>query len=42
MVMPASMLFSFGIGIPSLVLGAIVVLLILRDPVWKVTAPAGE
>ena len=42
MVMPASMLFSFGIGIPSLVLGAIVVLLILRDPVWNVTAPTGE
>jgi membrane protease YdiL (CAAX protease family) len=37
MVMPASMLFSFGIGIPSLVLGAIIVLLLLRDPVWKVT-----
>lgn len=38
-VMPVSMLFSFGIGIPSLVLGGIVVLLILRDPVWKVTEP---
>ena len=37
MVMPTSMLFSFGIGIPSLVLGAIIVLLLLRDPVWKVT-----
>jgi uncharacterized protein len=37
MVKPNSTLFSFGIGIPSLVLGAIVVLLILRDPVWKVT-----
>jgi len=37
MVMPASMLFSFGIGLPSLALGAIIVLLILRDPVWKVT-----
>jgi uncharacterized protein len=37
MVMPTSMLFSFGLGAPSLVLGAIVVLLILRDPVWKVT-----
>ena len=40
MVMPTSMLFSFGIGIPSLVLGAIIVLLILRDPVWKVTEPS--
>jgi membrane protease YdiL (CAAX protease family) len=29
MVMPASMLLSFGIGLPSLVLGAIIVLLIL-------------
>jgi CAAX protease family protein len=42
MVMPTSMLFSFGIGIPSLVLGAIVVLLILRDPVWKVTEPSRQ
>jgi len=42
MVMPTSMIFSFGIGIPSLVLGAIVVLLILRDPVWKVSEPSGE
>ena len=41
MVMPSSMLFSFGIGIPSLVLGAIIVLLILRDPIWKVTEPFG-
>jgi membrane protease YdiL (CAAX protease family) len=40
MVRPTSMLFSFGIGIPSLVLGAIVVLLILRDPIWKVTEPS--
>jgi membrane protease YdiL (CAAX protease family) len=40
LVMPNSMLFSFGIGIPSLVLGALIVLLILRDPVWKVTEPA--
>jgi hypothetical protein len=42
MVMPTSMLFSFGIGVPSLVLGAIVVLLILRDPIWKVTEPSRE
>lgn len=37
MVMPTSMIFSFGIGIPSMVLGGIVILLLLRDPVWKVT-----
>ena len=40
LVMPASMLFSFGMGIYGLVLGAIVVLLILRDPIWKVSEPA--
>jgi uncharacterized protein len=40
MVMPTSMLFSFGMGVPSLVLGAIVVLLILRDPIWKVSEPS--
>jgi hypothetical protein len=34
------MLFSFGIGIPSLALGGIIVLLILRDPIWKVTEPS--
>ena len=42
LVMPTSVIFSFGIGIPSLVLGGIVVLLILRDPVWKVTDPSRE
>jgi membrane protease YdiL (CAAX protease family) len=42
MVMPNSMVFSFGIGIPGLVLGAIAVLLILRDPVWKITEQPGE
>jgi CAAX protease family protein len=42
MVMPTSVLFSFGIGLPSLVLGAIIVLLILRDPIWKVTEPSSE
>jgi membrane protease YdiL (CAAX protease family) len=42
MVMPTSMIFSFGIGIPSLVLGAVVVLLILRDPIWKVSEPSRE
>jgi membrane protease YdiL (CAAX protease family) len=40
LVMPASMLFSFGMGIYGLLLGAIVVLLILRDPIWKVSEPA--
>ncbi len=39
LVMPTSVLYSFGIGIPSLALGAIIVLLILRDPVWKVSEP---
>jgi membrane protease YdiL (CAAX protease family) len=34
-VAPTSTLFSFGVGLPSLLLGAIVVLLLLRDPVWK-------
>jgi hypothetical protein len=42
MVMPTSILFSFGIGFPGLVLGGLVVLLILRDPVWKVSEPARE
>jgi hypothetical protein len=41
-VIPNSTLFSFGIGIPSLVLGAIIVLLILRDPIWKVSEPSRE
>jgi uncharacterized protein len=35
-VAPTSVIFSFGIGLPALALGAIVVLLLLRDPVWKV------
>jgi len=42
MVMPASMIYSFGIGVPSLALGAIIVLLILRDPIWKVSEPSRE
>jgi membrane protease YdiL (CAAX protease family) len=42
LVMPGSILFSFGIGIPSLVLGGIIVLLILRDPIWKVSEPSRE
>ena len=42
LVMPTSVLYSFGIGIPSLVLGTIIVLLILRDPVWKVSESSGR
>jgi membrane protease YdiL (CAAX protease family) len=34
---PASIVMSFGIGIPGLVLCALVILLILRDPIWKET-----
>jgi len=34
---PTSTLYSFGIGLPALLLGAIVVLLLLRDPIWKAT-----
>jgi uncharacterized protein len=41
-VMPTSVLWSFGIGIPGMVLGALIVLLILRDPIWKVTEQTGE
>jgi len=40
MMIPTSMLFSFGMGIPSLALGGIIVLLILRDPIWKVSEPS--
>jgi uncharacterized protein len=36
-VAPISIVMSFGIGIPALVLCALVVLLLLRDPVWKET-----
>jgi membrane protease YdiL (CAAX protease family) len=36
-VTPVSMVMSFGIGIPGLVLGALVILLLLRDPIWKET-----
>lgn len=35
-VAPTSTLFSFGMGLPALLLGAVVVLLLLRDPIWKV------
>lgn len=34
-VKPNDMLLSFGIGLPSMALGALIVLLLLRDPVWK-------
>jgi membrane protease YdiL (CAAX protease family) len=36
-VTPISIVMSFGIGIPALVLCALVVLLLLRDPIWKET-----
>lgn len=36
-VVPTDILFSFGAGWPGLALGAIVVLFILRDPIWKMT-----
>lgn len=34
---PTNNLFSFGAGFPGIALGLIVVLLLLRDPVWKAT-----
>jgi membrane protease YdiL (CAAX protease family) len=36
-VAPTNVLYSFGIGLPALLLGAVVVLLLLRDPIWKAT-----
>jgi uncharacterized protein len=36
-VTPVSIVMSFGIGIPALVLCSLVILLILRDPIWKET-----
>jgi len=33
--MPTNLILSFGIGLPGLALGALVVFLILRDPIWK-------
>jgi len=36
-VAPTNILLSFGAGWPGLALGAIIVLLLLRDPVWKIT-----
>lgn len=35
-VMPTNILFSFGAGWPGLALGALIVLLLLRDPIWKI------
>ncbi len=37
MVAPANVMLAFGAGWPGLALGALVVLLLLRDPVWKET-----
>ncbi len=34
---PSNILLSFGIGIPAMLLGALVVLLLLSDPIWKAT-----
>lgn len=36
-VSPTNNLFSFGAGLPAIALGAIAVLLILRDPIWRIT-----
>jgi uncharacterized protein len=36
-VTPVSIVMSFGMGIPALVLCALAVLLLLRDPIWKET-----
>lgn len=33
--LPTNNIFSFGAGFPGIALGLIVVLLVLRDPVWK-------
>lgn len=35
LVAPVSIVMSFGIGVPALVLCGLVVLLLLRDPIWK-------
>ena len=34
---PTSIVMSFSIGIPALLLGTLIILLILRDPIWKET-----
>lgn len=41
-VKPNSTLYSFGLGLPALLLGALVVLLLLRDPIWKETQSPAE
>ena len=41
-VAPTSTLYSFGMGLPALLLGALVVLLLLRDPIWKETQSLEE
>ncbi len=35
LVMPKDIIFSFGTGVPGLVLGAVAVALLLLDPLWK-------
>lgn len=42
LVRPEDKLFSFGLGVYGLVMLFIIVMLILRDPVWDETVPAGE
>ncbi len=37
LVAPTSVIYSFGMGLPALALGTLVVLLLLRDPIWKMT-----
>jgi uncharacterized protein len=37
LVTPVSMVMSFSIGIPALIACALVILLLLRDPIWKET-----
>ena len=39
LVTPSSVIYSFGIGLPALLIGALVVALILRDPIWKESEP---
>jgi membrane protease YdiL (CAAX protease family) len=36
-VAPVNKMNSFGMGLPALLLGAVVILLLLRDPIWKAT-----
>lgn len=42
LVTPINMVMSFGIGIPALILCVPVVLLLLRDPVWKETGSLNQ